>query len=539
MMLRKQAMLLSALTVCLLGCGDDGDTPSAGEPNPSDTDTQTGDPDPNDHPSDNDDARIGADTQTLSPDNAGDTGPGEHSTGGSAEGGATGSEEPRPETGTDTSTDFATEMSTTTIPEVTTHDTDTGTDTGAPPVAQDRSDKPYDTDPDLPPGELEQFVANTNAFGMEVFTRLLDDEPNVVCSPLSISTALAMVYGGARNNTATEMAAAMRNDLPDDTFHLANNRLLLDIAARKISSDEDSDYDGERSVEISVANAVWVQQGLPVHASFLDLLAVRYDSGSSILDFISDPEGSRTTINGWVADRTRNRIQDLIPEGMIGGETMLVLTNALYFKGSWESPFEPYQTGDDYFYPLEGDRFFVPTMYNTLRYAYTDGEGYQMIDLPYVGNELSMTVLLPADGRFETIRNQLSAEWIQSRCAEMQTDRDVALSLPKFRFTWGTKDLKEQLQALGMIEAFSRGADFSGISGTPMAIDFVLHKAFIEVDEHGTEAAAATAIGMDAGAAEEPETTISMAVNRPFFFFIRDTVNQAILFSGQIKDPTL
>ena len=359
----------------------------------------------------------------------------------------------------------------------------------------------------------------------------------MVFSPVSVAVALGMTYAGARNNTAVEMAAAMQNDLADDAFHAAGNQLQIMLDGRNIAPYVPPDGEGEKSLQLSLVNAVWAQNEYLVEELFLDILAVNYDSGVKLLDFISDPESSRLTINDWVADNTNQKIEDLITEGAITSDTKLVLTNALYFYGSWRYNFEEEATREGTFNPLTSGTVLVDMMHQTYGFSYAEGTGYQMIDLPYDGGELAMTIVLPAAGSFAEIRDEISDAWLTQAREAMVPDTEVALTLPKFSFTWGSESLKDPLVTLGMVDAFSTtDADFTGINPSGLLyISDVLHKAFIGVDEYGTEAAAATAVIIaDSSIPDEP---VSFAADRPFLFFIRDA-SGLILFAGQVMDPS-
>lgn len=411
--------------------------------------------------------------------------------------------------------------------------TDTETDTRAT-SEQVVSDVTRDTDPDIGEADYRAFVAHTNDFGFDIFNELIAEDTNVIFSGVSVATALGMTYAGARNNTAVEMAAAMHNDLPDELFHAAGNRLALDLASRNIAPHET--YQGEMSLKLSLVNALFAQKNYTVEAPFLDTLALNYGSGVTLLDFFGDAEGSRLTINDWVADQTEDKIEDLLAPGTITADTKLVLTNALYFYGSWTRPFEDSNTADGTFTTLAGQTVTVPVMHQTESFPYAEGDGYQIIDLPYDGNQVSMTIVLPEAGRFEEIRALLSSAWLEEARASIAS-QNVRLRLPKFSFTWGSESLRSLLISLGMVEAFDpMAADFTGMNTDGLLFIFdVMHKAFIGVDEHGTEAAAATAVIMtDSSMPEEP---VEFTVDRPFLLFVRD-VTGALLFTGQVVDPS-
>jgi serpin B len=298
-----------------------------------------------------------------------------------------------------------------------------------------------------------------------------------------------------------------------------------------------TDY-GTKSLTLLPANAAWVQQDYTLVSDYLDTLATSYGAGINLLDFIGDPAGSTDAINRWIAQQTLDRISKLIPEDAISVDTRLVLTNAIYFYGSWASQFDQASTRDGTFHTLAGSDVTVPMLHDGRYIPYVEGDGYQMIELAYEGGQLSMGVLLPAAGRLTELRDGLTAAWLEQARAAMTTSAEVVLQLPKFRFTWGTKSLSDPLKALGMTDAFDELlADFSGMIGTrDLFIADVLHQAFVALDEDGTEAAAATAVIMNTTGM--PISTKAFTVDRPFLIFIRDA-SGALLFAGQVGDPSV
>jgi serpin B len=260
---------------------------------------------------------------------------------------------------------------------------------------------------------------------------------------------------------------------------------------------------------------------------------VNYGAGLRVLDFLGAPEESRLTINDWVAKQTEERIENLIPKGLINPMTRLVLTNAIYFNAAWAYPFDEDLTSDGVFHRLDGGEVTVPMMHQTESFGYAEGDGYQAVELPYDGDELSMVILLPASGQFEAFEEALDVEQANAIINALR-GKEVVLTMPKFEFD-SEFSLRETLAALGMPIAFSGDADFSGMTGTrELYIADVVHKAFVSVDEAGTEAAAATAVVMEMSAIPE---TVEVTIDRPFIFFIRDIETGAILFVGRILNP--
>jgi len=392
-----------------------------------------------------------------------------------------------------------------------------------------KSDKERITSPDVSTSEQALLVEGNSAFAFELYQALTEQEGNLFYSPHSISVALAMTYAGARGDTAEEMAATLHFMLEQDRLHPAFNWLDAELASRGEGA-QGKDGEGFR---LNIVNAIWGQKDYEFLTEFLDVLAENYDAGLRILDFINQTEESRLAINDWVSDQTAGRIKDLIPEGVITVATCLVLTNAIYFNAAWEYPFNENMTADGPFYLLDGGRVIVPMMEQTEAFGYTDGEGYQAVELPYDGKELSMVILLPEAGNFEAFEEGLQAQQVCDIIIGLQPS-GVTLTMPRFEFD-SEFSLKNTLEDMGMPAAFSGAADFSGMTGTrDLYIREVLHKAFVSVDEAGTEAAAATAVVMEE---EAPEPLVEVTVDRPFIFLIRDIETGAILFVGRVLNP--
>ncbi len=394
-----------------------------------------------------------------------------------------------------------------------------------------QSDKPRTTTPDVPASDLAELTSGNRAFALDLYRVLRVEEGNLFYSPYSISLALAMTHAGARGETERQMAATLHFTLPGDRLHPAFNALDLALASRG----EGAQGEDDQGFRLNIANAIWGQQGYRFLSEFLDTLAQNYGAGLRLLDFAQDPEAARVTINDWVSDQTEGRIQDLIPPGVIDVLTRLVLTNAIYFNAAWARPFEADLTTDGPFYLLNGGEVVVPMMQQTTGLRYAEGEGYQAVELPYDGHELAMVVLLPQAGRFEAFEDALDAGRVEA-ILENLTYQQVALTLPRFRVE-SAFSLTEALQAMGMPDAFTPDrADFSGMNGArDLYIGDVLHKAFVSVDEAGTEAAAATAVVIEVTAM--PESPVTVTVDCPFIFLIHDLETGAILFVGRVVNP--
>lgn len=393
-----------------------------------------------------------------------------------------------------------------------------------------QSEQPRETAPEVSASDLATLVDGNSSFAFNLYQELRETDENLFYSPYSISLALAMTYGGARSETEEQMADALRFTLPQNQLHPAFNALALELDSRGEGA-QGKDGEGFR---LNIVNAIWGQRDYEFLADFLDLLAVNYGAGLRVLDFISAPEESRVTINDWVSEQTEDRIEDLIPQGLISSLTRLVLTNAIYFNAAWDEPFDEDITEDGVFYRLDGSELTVPMMRQTESLGYAEGDGYQAVELLYDGGELSMVILLPAPGQFEAFEEALDAPQVDGIIGSLGY-RQVSLTMPKFEFD-SSFSLQEALAALGMPIAFSGGADFSGMTGNrDLSIADVVHKAFVSVDEAGTEAAAATAVVMELTAMPE---TVEVTIDRPFIFLIRDIETGAILFVGRTLNPS-
>jgi serpin B len=379
----------------------------------------------------------------------------------------------------------------------------------------------------------EEFLTDgNNAFAFALYRELKNQEGNLFYSPYSISAALAMAWAGARGETEKQMSDAMHFELTQKDLHPAFNWLDRQLASRG----EGAKGKDEQGFRLNVVNAIWGQKDYDFLVSFLDTLAENYGAGLRILDFINEPEESRVTINDWVSEQTEERIQDLIPAGAINSLTRLVLTNAIYFNAAWADQFSESATENGTFNLLSGDTVTVPMMKQRERYNYDRGGDYQAVELPYDGYELSMIILLPDDDEFSKFEDSLDSDKVAD-IIESFDNREIILTMPRFEYE-SSFSLKGILSDMGMPVAFSGEADFSGMTGrTDLGISDVVHKAFVSVDENGTEAAAATAVIM-AAAAPQPDEPITLTLDRPFIFFIRDIQTGAVLFVGRVVDPS-
>ena len=388
--------------------------------------------------------------------------------------------------------------------------------------------------PEVAAPDVEQLVAGNTAFAFDLYQELSPSSGNMVFSPYSISLAFAMVYGGARGETASQMAQTLHYTLADEQFHPAFNALDLDLTQRP---DHATDVAQKDRFQLNIANSLWGQDGWSFLPDYLDLLAVNYGAGMHLVDFEHATENARKQINDWVSNQTNKHIQDIIPQGMPDPSTRLVLANAIYFKATWENEFDPNKTADGSFTLLDGETVNVPIMGMETgeQFSYAAGDGWQAVALPYKGGLTEMVVIVPDLGNFNAFESTMTADRYNEIVTDLQTQK-VFLSMPKFTFET-LYGLSDTLIQMGMKDAFDPSlADFSGMDGThTLYIGDALHKAFIAVDEKGTEAAAATIVLMMAGAM--PPQGVVLTIDRPFFYVIRDVPSGTILFMGRVVDP--
>jgi serpin B len=378
-------------------------------------------------------------------------------------------------------------------------------------------------EPAAPTGAV---VEGNNAFALALYAKLrAENKGNVFFSPYSISTALAMTYAGAKEKTASEMAEVLHFTVPQEQVAPA-------FAALGAKLHGDVKKDG---YQLRIANRLWGQTGYHFLPAFLQVTRDDYGAELGQLDFVGNAEAARNTINSWVTEKTEQKIKDLIPRGVLGKNTTLVLTNAIYFKGDWLLKFEARATRDAPFLVTASEKVNVPMMRQTAMFAYGAVDNVQVLELPYVGRNLSMFVLLPkeTDGLAD-LEKRLTAKSLKAWTSglKMQT---IEVFLPKFRMTLSFR-LEKMLESMGMAMAFTGDADFSGMTGKrDLFISAVVHKAFVDVKERGTEAAAATGVMMARAAA--PLKNPVFRADHPFLFLIRDNRTGSILFLGRVVNP--
>ena len=405
-------------------------------------------------------------------------------------------------------------------------------DPQSPSAPEKGSKEPVRTEVKVDPAQAKEdrpaLVASNGRFACDLFGRIRQAEGNIVFSPYSISTALAMTRAGARGITADEMDKVLHFDLSQERLHRAAGGLV-----RELNGAGD---DTKRKYALSVSNALWGQKGYNFREEFLSLTRDRYDAGLVQLDFIHDREESRKTINTAVEKQTHDKIKELLKSGHITPATRLVLTNAIYFKSEWESKFSTSATKDQSFQLTADKKVNVPMMSQTSQFNYWEDESLQLLELLYVGKDLSMLLLLPrkVDGLGE-VEKELTQEKLIGWTGKMKK-ASVTVSLPKFKVT-GEFALAETLAKMGMETAFDcNRADFSGMTTSDrLWIQHVVHQAFVDVNEEGTEAAAATAVVI--GLSMPPPGPVVKA-DHPFLFLIRDNRSGSLLFLGRVADPS-
>ncbi len=366
--------------------------------------------------------------------------------------------------------------------------------------------------------------ANNNFAFSLLGTITQKDNGNVFFSPYSITNAFSMLYEGAQGSTSSEM---------ESVFHFIQDDTARKDYVLKTNSDLNNP---SQPYKLGVANALWVQNDYPVLSSYTNTLNQYYTANATNLDLKNDSENSRNTINNWVADKTNQKILNLLPEGSINSDTRLVLTNAIYFKGNWTNPFESSETTNQTFTTLDQGQVQIPMMSNITTFGYFEDNNTQALKMPYLGGHLSMIVLLPKDGNIKSLENSLSVAKLQQLDNNM-TQEQVAVYMPKFALHT-SYSLNDYLSSMGMPSAFTPNvADFTGITGNKdLSIDTAVHQAFVKVDEKGTESAAATGISMTTSAM--PLVKDTFRADHPFVFMIYDDQTGLVLFIGQVVNPS-
>lgn len=400
------------------------------------------------------------------------------------------------------------------------------TPTPTPPGDVAGSDKARITTA-APAGDVTQAVAGNTEFALDLFKRLGAEPGNLFVSPQSITLALAMAYAGSAGATTTAFEQVLHVGLPEASYHRAMNDLDRALTSRGANA---SAADGQ-PFRLTIANQLFAERTFSFEAPYLDTLALEYGANVRLLDFVTQPDPSRVSINRWVEQKTEDRIKDLLAEGTITRETRAVLVNAIYFNAAWATQFKPEATKSGTFTNLGGAAASVSMMYGpSLRAKGATVNGVEVVSLPYDGDELSMVILMPPAGAYATFEQGLSAAALGSYLAPLRAET-LELTMPKFELR-SSRTLAAPLRDLGLGPAFGDEGDFSRMStAAQLGISDVIHQSFVKVSETGTEAAAATAVII--GTTSIPQTR-PVVIDRPFVFAIRDDATGALVFLGRV-----
>ena len=401
--------------------------------------------------------------------------------------------------------------------------------TQPPAEAQDLiGEVAYNLNPQASLDQIQALADAHNAFALDLYKQLAGEGENIFYSPYSIYMALLMTYAGAAGDTASQMESTLHLPYSQEEVHAVMNALNLQLKANSI-------VDDKPAFTLNIVNQLWGQAGYAFLPEFLNTLSQNYNAGLKTVDFAADPEAARELINLWVEAQTNEKIRDLIPEGVLNELTRLVITNAVYFKAAWLSPFDPANTKNGSFTLLDGTQADVPMMHQSSSMRAYVSQDVQAVELPYEGGTYSMVALMPTAGSLDTFEQSLTAESLQGILNQLER-ASVTLSMPKFKFD-AAFALNDALEGMGMTDAFDpMKANFSGMDGTTsLYISSALHKAFVDVNEEGTEAAAATAVAI--GLTSAPGQSYTIMLDHPFLFLIRDNATGTLLFVGRMADP--
>ena len=392
--------------------------------------------------------------------------------------------------------------------------------------------------------EVSSLVSGQNSFVADFYRQLAGEaDGNLVYSPYSLYTAMAVVYAGADGNTATQFQDVMDIQVPSAQFHQNLNSLDLTMLNDSVRPGEAGSNRAESPPTLAVANGLWIQDSLEVLPGFLNTVTANYGIGLAQLDFVHSPAEAVNAINRWVDEATQGNIKDTIGRDSITDRTSLVVTNAVYFKGDWENQFDEEHTTDQLFYLLDGLVVKVPMMFQHNDYRRAVAEGYQAVELPYRGNGFDLLVIMPDEGTFESFEESLTGDRLQNIADNMGWG-PVILRMPRFKLEYSFS-AREGLEALGLADAFDQDqADFSHLAdrlfGLPIEslwIEDAVQKAFVEVNEKGSEAAAATTFFGGSMATSIPPPPVEITFDHPFIFLLRHSDTGAVLFMGRVLNP--
>jgi serpin B len=407
-----------------------------------------------------------------------------------------------------------------------------GDDTEPEQPAELRSPLSRELQPEVSEDELATLADGNRAFAIDAYAELVrEHDGGVFFSPYSLSVSLAMTYPGAAGSTAAAMASTLHFALEEPSLHAAFNSIDLALVSRG----QGAQGKDEQPFQLHLTNSIWGDRTATFLDPFLDTIAVNYGAGLRLVDFLGEPDQSRMLINAWVEARTASRIVELLPEGSIRRDTLMVLVNAIYFSAAWETRFRKEATQPEEFKTLSGTVVSVPMMSALGRVGYYRAPGVHAVEKYYDGNELAMVLIVPDADTFASFEAELSADSLGEILDGLQTKSGV-LQMPKWQYEGPTLALKALLEALGMGVAFSPEANFSRLSNEPTSIGDVYHQAFIAVDEDGTEAAAASAVVL--GGRGAPAIDFELTIDRPFIYLIRDIATDTIVFMGRVTDPS-
>lgn len=370
------------------------------------------------------------------------------------------------------------------------------------------------------------MAAANNSFAADIYAAVRAGSGNLFLSPFSIATALSMVHAGARGSTAEQMAAVLHLPRAQEQTSAGFAALLKQLQSGATAG----------GYQLSIANGLWLEKTFPFLPAFVSALRNDYGAAVEQTDFLNGSDAARQDINAWVERQTQQKIKDLFAPGAITPSTRLVLANAIYFKGKWGAQFNPQATEDAPFTTSSGSHVTAHLMTQRSRFPYHADPGFQLLEMPYVSGNLAMDVFLPrTPGGLADFERTVTAAGLAAWLAQMHPET-VSVFFPKFNMT-SSFDLNGPLAAMGMSAAFTPGADFSGMSprGRELYISTVIHKAYVDVNEEGTEAAAATGVGIRLTAATA--VPIEVRADHPFFFVIREVGSGAILFMGRVESP--
>jgi len=382
--------------------------------------------------------------------------------------------------------------------------------------------------PQVPLAELRELIAGNTKFAFDLYQALWNKKDNLFFSPYSLSLGLAMVYAGARGSTEEQMASVLHFTLSQERLHLAFGALHSQLTERG----EDLNIKEKEKFQLYPANSLWVERQFELQESFRDLVDLNYHVQVISLDFSNAPEASCKTINTWVSRETKKKIKELFPERSITSLTRLVPANAITFAATWEHQFDEVFTSNDYFHLLNGRRVIVPMMEQITPFPYTETRDVQALELPYVGEQFSMVILLPRPDQFEAFAASLSDYRVAAILGQLSR-QIVQVYMPRFEFR-SSFELAGTLKTLGIDDAFILGeADFTGMADTrELFLDEIYHQTVVSVDEKGTFAVVATAPGLIGASVP------TVKLDRPFIFLIHDIETNTILFIGQVMDPS-